>query len=520
MRSEKNRGGGRREEERGDKRGGAIGSNGESGGGAGADRGVSTSTSSRGSGSKSVVSRGAQPPAPEHMRETTQSPDPGELDRSRMRMDNNPDSYYVPLGSIRDMSAVVISNAVTVVSERGHSLSPDQLYDQVLSVIVPSDGFEMMQSITPVGSGRWLIKFKANFVVADKIKQGELTASNGEKFAIFVGDAQFGMQHTTYVYKTIRVIGLVPTLKIDDIAKHLIIEPAKIKGLQLVESGMELIRSPAILRNVGNGTYRFRVKCPVSQLQVLISRVIGLKRYLNTNVTISMVGLAPKCFGCGEPHLIRDCPRKNLSCSKCGKRGHTEVECNIARATANHVYGRVLRPESGRIGGDEGTIQAGEAQTTNGNEVNQEVERVEEGASNATQAVEVKQAKMAEIVEEENEEENEGGRDDEPENETSEQRERSHEEGGESEEEDDGEDDEGTMEVNDTVLEEIDPSQIESINPHKTPNSKRVRSSAESTLSTPTQPESQDKDKKKTEKKRLRNESQVMRERDNPRKMD
>ena len=516
MSSEKNRDGGRREEERRDKRGGAIGSNGESGGGAGADRGVSTSTSSRGGGSKSVVSRDAQPPASEHMRETTQSPDPGELDRSIMRLDNNPDSYYVPLGSIRDMSAVVISNAVTVVSERGHSLSPEQLYNQVLSVIVPKDGFEMMQSITPVGSGRWLIKFKANFVVADKIKQGELTASNGEKFAIFVGDAQFGMQHTTFVYKTIRVIGLVPALKIDDIAKHLIIEPAKIKGLQLVESGMEMIRSPAIMRNVGNGTYRFRVKCPVSQLQTLISRVIGLKRYLNTNVTISMVGLAPKCFGCGEPHLIRDCPRKNLSCSKCGKRGHTEVECNAARATANDVYGRDVRPEMGRIGGDEGTIQAGKAQTTNGNEVNQEVERVEEGASNATQAVEVKQAKMSEIVEEENE----GGREDEPENEISEQSERSHEEGGESEVEDNGEDDEGTMEVNDTVQDEIDPSQVETIQPHKTPTSKRVRSSAESTLSTPTLSESQDKEKQKAENKRLRNESQVMRERDNPRKMD
>jgi len=231
--SGKNRGGGRREEVRADERGGMVGSNGESGGAAGADRGSSAGISSRGGGSVNDVGR------------NNQSPEQGDLDRSSMRVDGSPAMGYIPIGAHKDLREVTYDNMVTVVSRDGKStLSASELFTEILSKVLSKEALASMKSITPVGWGRWLVKFGDNFQTAAQVKVGDTATTDGRIFTIYEGQASFGMQHISHVTKTIRIKGLPPALKFSDISKKLLIDPANIEGLQVVESGMELYRFP------------------------------------------------------------------------------------------------------------------------------------------------------------------------------------------------------------------------------------------------------------------------------------
>jgi len=313
-----------------------VADNGESGGGngeSGADRGTQAGVSSRGEGAGLYQGRNLRTE--------------GEHDRSEIRIVNDPTLGYIPLWERKILKDCTYENTITVVSTdgRGH-LSTAELYSEILTKVLSEDAMPHMQALSSVGRGKWLLKFSDEYPIENRVKCGDMKISDGRAYAVYAGRAQFGFQHIQHVTKTLRIKGIPMLHKVEDVIKRVIVEPANIGGLKVLEAGMELIRFPECMRHVTSGVYRCRVKCPTDQIQNLIARVVGNnKEFREFGVEVEMVGLARRCYGCGGPHLIRDCPLRGQKCSKCGKVGHSNEECTFARATAPNPYDNLDREQ-------------------------------------------------------------------------------------------------------------------------------------------------------------------------------
>ncbi|XP_027356734.1 uncharacterized protein LOC113866043 [Abrus precatorius] len=51
-----------------------------------------------------------------------------------------------------------------------------------------------------------------------------------------------------------------------------------------------------------------------------------------------------KCFRCGGPHIVKDCPQPKITCHNCGKLGHTTNVCWAARRSSS--ASAIQRPKS------------------------------------------------------------------------------------------------------------------------------------------------------------------------------
>ncbi|XP_020208405.1 uncharacterized protein LOC109793350 [Cajanus cajan] len=65
------------------------------------------------------------------------------------------------------------------------------------------------------------------------------------------------------------------------------------------------------------------------------------KKSIGTTTTGAVQSV--RCYTCGGPHMMRDCPTKNYVCFKCGKVGHMAKDCNVRNTPARENQ-KVDRP--------------------------------------------------------------------------------------------------------------------------------------------------------------------------------
>ncbi|XP_027368243.1 uncharacterized protein LOC113874216 [Abrus precatorius] len=61
-----------------------------------------------------------------------------------------------------------------------------------------------------------------------------------------------------------------------------------------------------------------------------------------------------KCFRCGRPHMVKDCPQPRIACNNCGKSGHIANECWAAKRSGSASAAQ--RPKSRGSTGQKSSI--------------------------------------------------------------------------------------------------------------------------------------------------------------------
>nr|KYP32035.1 hypothetical protein KK1_047383 [Cajanus cajan] len=130
--------------------------------------------------------------------------------------------------------------------------------------------------------------------------------------------------------KTIILMGIVEF--------PVLVEKAKI--VERFEGGNKMAKGPEGSSRFGRGKHP--QKRP-SQFQIRNAN----KKSMGTTTTKVVQSI--RCYTCGGPHMMRDCPTKNYAYFKCGKVGHMAQDCNV-RNTQARGNQKVDRPTTaGRV---------------------------------------------------------------------------------------------------------------------------------------------------------------------------
>lgn len=135
-----------------------------------------------------------------------------------------------------------------------------------------------------------------------------------------------------------------------------------------------------------------------NEQQKRLNEIYGVKKFQNQRFIIQMLG-HKNCFLCGQTnHIKKDCPRKDLKCTKCKERGHEETECTIARRLFKSNFDELCCLEDDDEGDGESIVTPKPTSEARGNEPITSEAESENEAHNST-VVEINGKKDGHLME-------------------------------------------------------------------------------------------------------------------------
>lgn len=197
------------------------------------------------------------------------------------------------------------------------------------------EGFESILSagelkmITAIGqqpsNNNWLVLFDKTFKVESLF--GRNMTVRGRKASLL--DPKVKRKPDD---DALRFSWLPPNVRTDDIRLYL--TNNKVKPDDIISIFKEKCKDEKIA-HLSASTVLVKLK---KQKEELIESLQGYHVMSGFKMCIERVGGPQKCFFCKLPgHYKKDCEKFKTRCAKCNGRGHTDVECNLAKRiqTAN-----------------------------------------------------------------------------------------------------------------------------------------------------------------------------------------
>jgi len=205
-------------------------------------------------------------------------------------------------------------------------------------ILTCQEQYDKIKSLSPMGNGRWLVRFEDNASLTG-IEAGEkLSAKYKVKYSYGVGEVEVKPKRITpsgpaYLYKTLRVHGVPVIIDPDSVADEIVSMTCGIESV--VGKLYECYKEPEFAK-VRNGVIRIKIRMVRENENTVRQNVLGQKTIRGVPVRITMAGDRPACFICNSTeHQKKDCPDYDKYCFKCSGRGHLPAQCNMAYLLKN-----------------------------------------------------------------------------------------------------------------------------------------------------------------------------------------
>ena len=185
-----------------------------------------------------------------------------------------------------------------------------------------------VDAITTTGKNVWFISFLNDFNFKHLI--GKKILINERE--ILIEDAE--TPRIINKVFTFKLIGLKPNFDKQEISKFFMQQG--INPSEIVNVYDEYCREPEF-SHIKNGIIRVKLSFDAvtnTKYKDIVNKLAQNTYIQNQPVSIQRVD-KPRCLFCQSlEHKIANCPVKNLKCTKCGKNGHEDSNCNLAKRTA------------------------------------------------------------------------------------------------------------------------------------------------------------------------------------------
>jgi len=100
-------------------------------------------------------------------------------------------------------------------------------------------------------------------------------------------------------------------------------------NIKIVRCGPEYFRD---CPTISSGIVRIKIQYPTSLDAKIRAHIIGKRTICRRQLIVSIAGDKPKCTLCDqEGHVRKNCPKLDVVCGRCRRRGHTTSECSDAK---------------------------------------------------------------------------------------------------------------------------------------------------------------------------------------------
>ncbi|RMZ97340.1 hypothetical protein BpHYR1_032572 [Brachionus plicatilis] len=168
-----------------------------------------------------------------------------------------------------------------------------------------------IRTVTTTKRNIWLISFNESYDYSSLV--GSKILINEQHFSL--DDAQY--PETLYKSFTFKFVGLKPNFAHEKIAKHLSSKGVKYEEIERI---YEEHFQEEEFKHISKGTFRAKIK---------------INATANPNYKNVLVNLVEQTQIDGNPQIAR---KKNSTCNKCKRTGHSADKCSLAKRITNNTY--------------------------------------------------------------------------------------------------------------------------------------------------------------------------------------